>query len=291
VRTRPAALAGRAALGVLAGIASMAPLAGMTVMALLVSILWPASPADAGLADRIGATFSLMSQEFVAAFRPVEALVVAVEGDAVYIDLGASDGVQVGQEFTIFRKGEVFQHPLTGKPMGRHEEMLGYAQARRVQPQFTEAAFIPRTPEARPKPEDGVRISRGRIKVAVAPLLDLTGSNADLRRVPFLLSIALDRSRRFQVADPIAVTDLFANGTVRVEEILARPAVAIRHGKSLDVTAWLVPILMSRGGVTYLDATWISAATGTALFSRRQALTPPDAVEEQRFPWEPPVRD
>jgi len=262
-----------------------------TASAVLAVLLSLASPAHAGLADRIGATFALMSQEFVAAFRPVEALVVAVDGDAVYFDLGASDGVQVGQEFTVFRKGEAFQHPLTGKPIGRYEEMLGYAQARRVQRQFTEAAFIPGNPEARPKPEDGVRISRGRIKVAVAPLLDLTGSNADLRRVPFLLSIALDRSKRFQVADPITVTDLFASGNLRVQEIIARPAAAVRHGKSLELSAWLVPILMNRGGVTYLDATWISAATGTALFSRRQALTPPDTAEEQRFPWEPPVQD
>ena len=262
-----------------------------TACAALAVFLCLESPAHAGLSDRIGENFALMSQDFIAAFRPVEALVVAVDADAVYFDLGAANGVQVGQEFTVFRKGEVFTHPLTGKPIGRHEEMLGYAQARRVQQQFTEATFIPHTPEARPQPEDGVRISRGRIKVAVAPLLDLTGSNADLRRVPFLLSVTLDRSKRFHVADPITVTDLFASANLRVQEIIARPATAVRHGKSLEVSAWLVPILMNRGGVTYLDATWISAATGTALFSRRQVLTPPDAAEEQLFPWEPPVQD
>ena len=261
--------------------------AGLFLLVLLLAPL----PAHAGLADRIGATFALMSQEFVAAFRPVEAMVVSVEGDTLYFDLGASDGVQVGQEFTVFRKGDVFQHPLTGKPIGRYEEVLGYAQARRIQRQFTEAVFIPRDGGARPQAEDGVRISRGRLRVAVAPLLDLTGSNADLRRVPFLISTALDRSKRFQVADPIMVTDLFATGNLRVEELIARPATAMRHGKTLEVTAWLVPILISRGGITYLDATWISTATGTALFSRRQPLAPPDVAEEQRFPWEPPIRD
>ena len=199
----------------------------MRAAAVLSLLLWLApSPAHAGLADRIGATFALMSQELVAAFRPVEAMVVAVEGDTVYLDLGALAGVQVGQEFTVFRKGEAFQHPLTGKSIGRFEEVLGFAQARRVQPQFTEATFIPREPGARPQPEDGVRISRGRIKVAVAPLLDLTGSDADLRRVPFLLSTALDRSKRFQVADPLTVTDLSHGGPPREESgsgRLARP--------------------------------------------------------------------
>jgi len=52
-----------------------------------------------------------------------------------------------------------------------------------------------------------------------------------------------------------------------------------------------VPVLLERRGVVYLDVTWISAVTGTALFSRREPLLPPAAAEEQRFPWEPPSED
>src|SRR2546427_6019118 len=44
-----------------------------------------------------------------------------------------------------------------------------------------------------------VRITRGRIKIAITPVLDLTQSKADLRRVPYLLAIVLERSKRFQV--------------------------------------------------------------------------------------------
>jgi len=43
--------------------------------------------------------------------------------------------------------------------------------------------------------------------------------------------------------------------------------------------------------VTYLDTTWVSAITGTALFSRRDALQAVGATEEQRFPWEPLSED
>jgi hypothetical protein len=32
--------------------------------------------------------------------------------------------------------------------------------------------------------------------------------------------------------------------------------------------AWLIPVLIERRGVTYLDVTWISAVTGAPLFSR-----------------------
>jgi hypothetical protein len=249
-----------------------------------------ARPASAGLADRIGATFGFMLNDFVEAFEPLEGIVLEADGDRLYLDLTEADKVRPGQELTVFRKGAVFHHPLTGKPLGNYEELLGYAQVRRVQARFSEALFIPLPDRPAPQPEDGVRITRGRIKVAVTPLIDLASSRADLRRVPFLISTALDRTKRFQVADPLAVVELFANGA-RVEELLARPTTAVSTGKALDVAWWVVPILIERAGVTYLDATWISGLTGTALLSRRLSLAPPEATEEQRFPWEPAVED
>jgi len=246
-------------------------------------LLLSAAPARAGLADRVGATFVLIAEEFVRAFQPLEGLIVSVEGDALYLDLGESRGAQAGQELLIFRKGEEFYHPLTGKPLGRYEETLGWAQIRRVQPRFAEALYVPLDGKPRPLADDGVRITRGRIKIAIAPVLDLTQSKADLRRVPYLLATVLERSKRFQVADPLAVAEIFAPGGARVEEVLGLPNRATRLARTLEVTGWLVPVVLERRGVTYLDTTWISAVTGTALFSRRQPLVAPAAAEEQRF--------
>ena len=257
----------------------------------LALLLAGASPAGAGLADRVGATFVLMAEDFVKTFQPVEGLVVGVDGDTLYLDLGEGRGAQVGQELTIFRKGDEFRHPLSGKPLGRFEETLGWAQVRRVQPRFSEALYVPAEGRPRPGADDGARITRGRLKVAVAPVLDLTQSKADLRRVPYLLATALERSKRFQVSDPLAVGELFADGGARVEEVLGLPERAMRISKRFEVAGWVVPVLLARRGVTYLDATWISAVTGTALFSRRLPLVPATAAEEQRFPWEPGVED
>ena len=263
--------------------------APLLIAALL--LLVPRGPARAGLADRIGATFGLMANEFVKAFQPIEGLVVGIDGAGMYLDVGESAGGQIGQEFTIYRPGEPFYHPRTGRLLGHFEDVLGQAQVRRVQPQFSEAVFVPAEGAPPPRRADGARITRGRITVAVAPVLDLTGADADTRRVPFLLATALEGSKRFQVADPLTVGDLFANGAVRVEEMLARPERAIRAAKSLDVAGWVVPVLLERRGVTYLDVTWISSITGTALFSRRQPLLRESGAEEQRFPWEPRVED
>jgi hypothetical protein len=250
-----------------------------------------AVPAQAGLADQVGATFGLMLQEVVSAFPPIEGLVVQADGDRIYMDLSKKDGVLPGQEYTVFRKGEVFRHPASGKPLGRYEETLGYAQVRRVEPTFAEAVFVPIEGKPQPQPEDGVRITRGRVRVAVVPPTDLTKGNADLRRVPFMLSLAMDQTKRFQSVDPGQVNEVLLNSKTKGEELLVRPDRAVTLGKSLDVMAWLIPVLLERRGVTYLDVTWISAVTGAPLFSRRQSLALAGGAGDQRFPWEPRPED
>jgi hypothetical protein len=256
----------------------------------LVALAW-APVAHAGLADRIAATFGAMADDLVKAFQPVEGVVLDRDREFIYLDIGQEAGAQVGQELTVFRKGETFHHPVTGKILGRYEAILGYAQIQRVQPRFSEAVFIPLPGQSEPRAEDGVRITRGRIKVAIAPVLDLSASDADVRRVPYLFATVLERSKRFQVVDPLVVSDTIAAQNVRVEEILGRPERAVPLGRTLEVSAWLVPVLVRRGSVTYLDTTWISAITGTALFSRREPLQNGGSAEEQRFPWEPRPED
>jgi len=250
-------------------------------------VLALSTPAGAGTADQVGATFGLLIQDVVAAFPAVEGLVVQVEGERLFLDLTAKDGVQPGQEFSVFRKGEVFRHPINGRPLGRYEDVLGYAQILRVHAQYSEALFVPTEGKALVQPEDGARITKGRIRVAVAPATDLTKANADLRRVPFMLAHALELTKRFQVADPSTVLEHLLSQKTRSEELLVSPGKARTSGKTLEVTGWLVPVLIERRGITYLDVTWVSAVTGTALFSRRAVLSRTEGSAEQRFPWEP----
>src|SRR5258705_7623568 len=245
-------------------------------------------PAQAGIADQVGATFGLMLQDVVTAFPAVEGLVVQVDGENLYLDLGRKDGVLLGQEFTVFRKGEVFHLPGSGKPLGRYEEVLGYAQVQRVETSFSEALFVPVEGRPPPRPEDGVRITRGRIRVAVVPPVDLTTGKADLRRVPFMLALAMDQTRRFQSVDSGQVSEVLLNSKTKGEEMLVRPDRAVTLGKSLDVTGWLIPVLIERRGITYLDVTWISAGTGGRPLSRRPGPPPPQGGGGAGLPSVPP---
>ncbi len=265
--------------------------AAVAALALLGALSGAPAPVKAGVADRVGATFQLMADDFLKAFTPIEAIVVAYDGGEIFLDVSAAGGAQPGQEYTVYRKGAVFVHPYTQRPLGRYEEVLGHAQIKRVHPQFSVAAYVPLDGKPAPLPEDGARITRGRIRVAITPVLDLTAQHPDTRRVPFLMATVLEGSKRFQVVDPLVVADMFASGAVSVEEMLARPERAVRAAKNLEVAGWLIPMLIERRGVTYLDATYISAVTGAALFSRRQPLVPEAASEEQRFPWEPRAED
>jgi hypothetical protein len=262
------------------------------VLAVLLAMLLAAAlPARAGVADRVAATFALMAGDFVKAFQPIEAVVVSAEGTEIFLDVHEGTGAQVGQEYTVFRKGDMFTHPLTGKPLGFYEETLGHAQIVRVYPNFSAAVYLPMPSSPRPRATDGARITRARVRVAVTPMLDFTTARADIRRVPFMVAAALEGSRRFQVVDPLAVNDMFASGSLRVEDMLARPERAMRTARNLEVAGWVVPMLLERRGVTYLDVTYISAITGTALISRRMPLVTASAAEEQRFPWEPRPED
>jgi hypothetical protein len=249
------------------------------------------APAGAGIADRVAATFALMAADFVTAFQPIEAVVVSLEGPEIFLDVSGAGGALVSQEYVVFRKGETFSHPLTGRPLGRYEEVLGHAQIVRVYPNFSAAVYLPLPDTPRPRASDGARITRARVRVAVTPVYDLTAAQNDVRRVPFMVAAALEGSKRFQVVDPLAVSDMFATGGLRVEEMLVRPERSARAARNLQVAGWIVPMLLERRGVTYLDVTYISAITGTALISRRLALVTANAAEEQRFPWEPRPED
>ena len=89
-----------------------------------------------------------------------------VQVENVYMDLGKKNGVQTGQEFTLFRKGEVFHYEF-GQPLAglrKSSAMRGCSAWRGFL-----GGPLCSIEGPQPRPEDGVRITRGRIRVAVVP--------------------------------------------------------------------------------------------------------------------------
>jgi len=55
----------------------------------------------------------------------VSGKIAKVDGDAVWINLGSSHGVAVGDTFEVYRPGEPIKDPDTGEILGADEELIG----------------------------------------------------------------------------------------------------------------------------------------------------------------------
>jgi len=261
--------------------------APLLVLGLVVLGVRPASP---GITEQIVVTFQQVAQGFQDAFPPIEGTVIAVNGEQVSIEFKERPKIGRGTELRLIRRGAAFRHPLTGVFLGRYEELVGHAQVVEVRESVATGRLIPLPEAPAVQVEDIARITRGRLRVAVTPLLDLTGSRLDTKRLPYLLAAALERTGRFAPADPRVVSESMDQARVRTVDLFATPALAVRLSQRLEVDGWVIPLLVEIQGSTVVDATWVSAITGTPLFARRAALAPAPPQIEQRFPWEPPAR-
>jgi curli biogenesis system outer membrane secretion channel CsgG len=72
------------------------------------------------------------------AARPaaLEARVVKIDGQRVWINVGAQAGVKVGDTFNVFDVGEALIDPVTGASLGADEKQTGTAAASEVQEKY-----------------------------------------------------------------------------------------------------------------------------------------------------------
>ena len=88
-------------------------------------------------------------------------------GDLVFLDGGTATGLVAGETYLIVEAGEMINHPVTGKPLGRHWEFRGQvrvlcADERRARGIITESCMDIR-PGARLKPLPQIPIPLARI--------------------------------------------------------------------------------------------------------------------------------
>ena len=71
-----------------------------------------------------------------------EGRIVTVKGPAVYLNCGATSGVQAGDSFNVYRPGEELIDPATGISLGSETTMLGRVQIVEVQDKFSKATAV-----------------------------------------------------------------------------------------------------------------------------------------------------
>jgi hypothetical protein len=247
------------------------------------ALLGVASAARADVLQDLGATYQKVAEELVTTFPKVEVRVAAVAGDSVTVEGAGVPSLRPGLELTVFRRGEIFRHPITNQPLGHTEQGLGTLVVATVEGETATGRLVapPGPPAPAPIPGDGARITAGRLLVAVLPTTGVQAAFDSADQTQMLLvarfSALLDKTGRFLSVDPQKVLDLVGQGRA---SSLSTPEVARRLGG----VAVLSSRLVRDGSTRVLETTWISGQTGATLATLRTPLT--TAVFPPRFAWE-----
>jgi hypothetical protein len=127
-------------------------------------------------------------------FPKVSGSVTKVDGREVDFDLGRESGISPGLVLTVYRLGAVFTHPLTGEALGRFEETLGRVEVLNVEEHDSRGVLL--DSDARVAAGDGIRLTGGRIPLAVA-----SGPSNISQIVAREFSVSLSEIGRFHVIE------------------------------------------------------------------------------------------
>lgn len=206
-----------------------------------------------GMTATVGAqsapsSLGVLVDQVLALFPKVDGDVVEVQGSAVTLALGRRDGLVAGIELSLYREGRELRHPRTGVVLGRAEESLGRVLIEQV---FEAYATGRVTAGGGVRPGDRARVSAGRIKLTVVPLVEGIKDGLAEAALQELLE-ALTRTGRFQVVtgDSLAVA-LIQDGVHR-QDILDGKGVAAL-GERFKVENALVVYLKSVEKKPFMD--------------------------------------
>lgn len=228
-------------------------------------VLAPTQQSQTSAAAYINDPNSVLSR-VMESFPVIEGMVVGLQGDLIYVDLGENKKSMPGLELRVYRVGEDFKHPVTGEVLGKLEKDLGIIKIKEVREKFSVAETVQKIEGEKIAVGDKVRISTARIILAVG-LTQEEGTTADLRSISRQLQTALTRANRFEIIDEGRLKNAMAQLGVGGFENLADPTVAKKLEKSLRVQAVLVGRIVKTTTVEYLDIKITSAMSGEVLSS------------------------
>jgi hypothetical protein len=252
-------------------------------LVVLLGLFGTVGPARADVLQDLGSTYQKAAEQLAAAFPRVEVQVTTVTADGMRVEGPAAGSLRPGLELTLFRRGDMFRHPITNQPLGHTEQVLGTLVVTAVEPGGATGRFVPPAgrPAPAPVPGDGARITAGRLPVAVLPTNGVQAAFETADQTQLLLaarfSAILEKTGRFLAVDPQRVLDLVG---------LARGSSPspLEVGRRLGGVAVLTSRLVRDGATRVLETAWISGQTGETLVALRTPLTP--ASFPPRFAWE-----
>jgi hypothetical protein len=172
-------------------------------------------------------SLAVLVDQVLGLFPKVDGEILEVQGQNVTLSLGRRDGVLPGLELSLYREGRELYHPKTKELLGRTEEALGRMVIKQVSEAYSTGVI---TQPGDIRPGDKARVSAGKIKLTLLPLVEGVKDGLVEAAVHELIE-GLTRTGRFQVGmgDGVGVA-LLEQGLSR-EEILEGKGLAAMTGR------------------------------------------------------------
>ena len=212
----------------------------------------------------------------VALFPKVTGEVIEVQGSSLTLSLGRRDGLQPGIELSLYREGRELRHPKTGEVLGRTEQDLGRASVTQVFEAYS-AGAVSRGSDIRPG--DRVRLSAGKIKLTLLPLLGGVKDNLAEAATHELIE-GLNRTGRFQVSMGDGVNVWLAQEGITGEEVVQGKGLAAA-AQRFKLEQLLVVYFKRVQNKPFMEVRLFAFPSATALLSTAQ-FVPPSIKPAQR---------
>ena len=226
---------------------------------------------------QLGRSLERLSTEIVDLFPKVEGDVVKVQGNEAFITLGAPNNIREGMELSVVRKGDEFKHPLTGAVLGRLEDDVGVIVISKVSETYSSGTVRLAKANVNVRPGDRVRITKGKIQVAVLPLRGDLPDWVSREELLERLRSALEQTGRFQVTAADNVRVYLAERGIQPDETLSQDVLA-RMAEDLRVTYAVVPRTRQVGNDSVLEVSLTGLTLQRTLLTSSAILAEPEAV-------------
>jgi|GEM_PF-3979163 len=224
-----------------------------------------------------GRSLDRLAAEMADLFPKIEGDVVKVDGGQVFIALGASDQIREGMELSLFRKGEEFKHPLTGVVLGRFEEDLGALVIRQVSEGYSSGTVRPAKANVAVRTGDRVRITKGKIALALLPLVGELPPWVSRDELLDRLRQSLEKTGRFQVTAGDNVRVYLGEKGIQPQESLSDEVLS-RLAQDLRVTYGVLPRARQVGGEWALETRLIGLDHPRTLLTSSAIVAEPETV-------------
>jgi hypothetical protein len=220
-----------------------------------------------------------LATEIVDLFPKVEGDVVKVQGNEAFITLGAPDNIREGMELSVVRKGEEFKHPLTGVVLGRFEDDIGVIIINKVSESYSSGNVRLAKANVHPRTGDRVRITKGKIPLALLPLRGDLPSSVPREELLERFRIALEQTGRFQVTAADNVRVYLTEKGISSEQTPSQDVLA-RMAEDLRVTYAVASRTRQVGNESVLEVSLTGLALQRTLLTSSAILAEPEAVAQ-----------